>query len=212
MKELIEKIFTSNLENRIKHYRERHNDLFIMRHPKRNNEVLKLVYVDDEGEGEYEEELVIDVDDGDDIHTIGNFNGDGIQQITDYIKNYIKLWLDGKVCSRCYCKCQKGCFSNLCDACNFYVSKNLFVYSQEEKEEENNEYKCDLCYELMIEPNVGEETYYYREMLNVKCCKGKMVCENCVRKLKENNDKAKCPFCKQDLKLSHKKSCQCPNH
>lgn len=88
----------------------------------------------------------------------------------------------------------------LCEKCEapMFLKLRKFV---------NKNVNCDICCCNLLE-KVDEKKIQFNKMLQVNCCKGKTICENCYEKLDSHNNcecgscDIKCPFCKQNIKVS----------
>jgi hypothetical protein len=108
-------------------------------------------------------------------------------------------------CKKCfYSKNQRGQFvSNVCQSCEapllLCLKGTLRIYNE-----------CNICFTKILENNKNK--YNFKTIYSLNCCKGKVSCIDCLKKLKktcqncspfsDNCFDRECPFCKQCLQVS----------
>jgi hypothetical protein len=86
--------------------------------------------------------------------------------------------------------------NNYCANCEVFkmLDARKFLY---------NPIECNICYIKNLE-KCEDEMITYVDMFDVICCKDKIICEDCLEKLRNKcscgSCDIECPFCKQELK------------
>jgi hypothetical protein len=96
---------------------------------------------------------------------------------------------------------QGDIIKNICKACEaplFLCLKNSVM----------NKVECNVCYSKILEQT--SDSFIYKTIFSVQCCKGKRICKECLYQLKkscncsesEECSETECPFCKQCLQVN----------